>query len=273
MGRFKFGFCDWKLPVTGLSSLYFAAETGYDGVQYLDTGIDEAFHLMNHPGAQRALKNAMVKTGVEIHLLQLQSIARAGLVKCKPNTTEGKKGLQCVRLGVEACKAIGIQRIMLVSFYESQIKNHHDLENTAAFLKAAGEIIHDGGIEFIYESFIPLADTMELYELTDKSFQLCYDTLNPLAFGFGSPVDEMPQYLAKKMVNFIHFKDTPSVFPEFGPLGTGNGLYKECVNILHQYNYEGWLISENNYFMDKSETGDIIKLLKADLSTMKQDFH
>ena len=53
------------------------------------------------------------------------------------------------------------------------------------------------------------------------------------------------------------------------PLGTGNGRFAECAEIIRNSGYSGWIILENEF---KAWGRDNDGLLKADIRTMKQAF-
>lgn len=272
---YKFSVCDWKLPIPGMTSFFLAAELGFDGIQILDFGGESRGFPLCISWIQDHLKRVMEKTGVMIDTLQPNNIIETGQVASHPNSSLGKQGLNGVRKAAEACEVLGIPRIQLESMdtaHINHIQTTEDIDNAAAFLRASAEILGEAGVRLTYESFAPIDETMELYEKSGRCFKLCYDTMNPISFGFGDPVDELPYYLNEDMVDFIHFKDTPpDGYLGTAKMGEGTGRFYECAKIIRRFGYQGWLVTENHYGL-MGVHQDPVEAMKQDLKTMQDLF-
>ena len=113
---------------------------------------------------------------------------------------------------------------------------------------------------------------MQLYEMCGKTFRLCYDTLNPLRYGFGDPQDELQRY-PMDLIDHVHLKDAQFDFSGNARLGEGRGRLSETCTLLQKKHYDGWLIAETNYYMGKiGRDYDPCESVAADLHTMRQLF-
>lgn len=266
-----FGVCEWLFPLSGPSAMRVLAQIGFDGVQILDAGGVEQNDPLMLPWVQDAYRQAMDVCGISIQTLQLQSLVRSGALKCPPASQRGKDALRAIQKGAQVCQKLNIPNLMVESFFASSITCREDFENTAAVLRQAGAITKDYGIQLIYESFMPRERTMRLHELCGGAFRLCYDTLNPLRYGFGDPLEELREYdLA--LIDHIHVKDAPAGYQGSVCLGTGAGLFGATASILTQRGFSGWVVSENYYCMDPMGKEDPAVTAARDLHTLKTAF-
>lgn len=271
MNQYQYGLCEWLFPIPGPTAFRLAGKLGFDGVQMLDYGGRENNYPLTLPWVQDIFREAMAESGVVIQTLQLQSLVRNGGVKCNPNTPAGKEALEDIRKGAEVCAALGIPNLQLENFFASALSVPEDFDNTAALLREAGKITQGAGVQLIYESWLDYAGTMRMYEAARESFRLCYDTLNPLRYHFGDPLDDLRKYdLA--LIDFIHVKDAPEGYQGSVCLGEGAGLFAEACAILKERNYTGWIVSENYYCMDPIGKEDPSVTAARDLATMKEAF-
>ena len=271
MSTYRFGLCDWLLPLPGPTALELAGLLGYHGVQILDLGGAENNYPLSLPWVQRAYQQAMERSGVVIQTLQLQALVRSGCLKAPAGSPEERLALESIRRGAQACQALGIPRLMVESFFDSAIQNDQDLERTAALLRKAGEITREHGVQLIYESFMDREKTLALWEGCGRAFLLCYDLLNPLRYGFGDPTQELQQY-DLSMIDHIHAKDAPAGYQGSVCLGTGAGLFQESCAILRKRGYTGWVVSENYYCLDPMGKEDPALTAERDLKTLRDTF-
>ncbi len=271
MNEYKFGYCEWLLPLPGPTALKLAGQLGFDGVQMLDLGGTGNNYPLSLPWVRQAYQEAMDQAGVTIQTLQLQSLVRAGWVKAPLTSPEGRLALEAIQKGAEACQALGIPNLMVESFFDSTIQNKEDLSNTAALLQEAGAITRDHGVQLIYESFVEYERTMKLWEGSRQAFRLCYDILNPLRYHFGDPREELRRY-DLSMIDHIHVKDAPAGYQGSCCLGTGAGLFQESCAILKERGYIGWVVSENYYCLEPIGKEDPAVTAARDLETLRRTF-
>ena len=269
----KFGICEWLLPIPGPTSFKMASDIGYDGVQILDWGGRDNNYPLNLPWIQEIFKKVMEENNIIIQNLQLQSLVREGGVKANPDSLMGKRALEDITKGIEAARALNIPNLQLENFFDSTVSDREDFANTAALLKEAGKIASDNGVQLVYESWFDYEDTMEMYAMSGESFKLCYDTLNPLRYHFGDPLEELMQY-DYSMFAFVHVKDAPQGTDYQGSwyLGKGSGLINETASILNRRGFEGWIVTENYYCMDPIGKADPKESAAEDLQMLKKLF-
>ena len=57
-------------------------------------------------------------------------------------------------------------------------------------------------------------------------------------------------------------------------LGEGNACFHECVDVIREIGYEGWIVLENDYDMPPFNTfeNDRFELLRRDVEIVKKAF-
>lgn len=269
MEKYKYGLCDWLIPLSGPQALRTARDLGYQCIQMVDHGGIRNNFPLNLSWVQDRFLEAMEETGVLIHSLQLQSLVMDGWCKYAPNTRESALAMDCINKGVQVCRRLGITNLAVENYGPCAMDTPEEFTNTAQFLKKAGKCAGEAGVQLIFESFSDYAETMRLYEQSEGAFKLCYDNLNPLRYHFADPVEELRRYdLA--MIDHIHLKDAPAGYAGSVRLGTGAGLVAECCQVLKERGYSGFVITENNYCIDPIGKDDPMKSALFDLAVMKR---
>lgn len=268
MGDYRYGLCDWLVPLAGPQALKTARELGYQCVQMIDHGGMKNNFPLNWNWVQDRFLETMEETGVVIHSLQLQSLVMDGWSKYAPDTREGALAMYCVEKGIQVCQRLGIANLAVENYGPSAMTTAEEFSNTAQFLEKAGRCASDAGVQLIFESFSNYEETMRLYEQCKGAFKLCYDNLNPLRYHFADPVDDLRRY-DLEMIDHIHLKDAPEGYAGSVRLGNGAGLVPECCQILKERKYSGFVITENNYLIDPIGQEDPAKSAEADLQKMK----
>ena len=83
------------------------------------------------------------------------------------------------------------------------------------------------------------------------------------------PAEEEMLKSLEGLICQIHVKDGDGKQMAMTPLGTGNGRFPECAEIVMRSDYRGWIILENEF---KVYGRDNDSLLKNDIRTMKRVF-
>lgn len=247
---------------------------GFDGAYFKDFGGAKKNYPLNQVWVQDLFKKALDETGTAIETVQVSSVVEAGQIKKQPDSLEGKAGLEGVKKCAEFCKAVKAERVLLEDFGASSIETREDIKNMGAFLKEAAKIVNDAGLVLSFEPFSAGNVVLDLYERSGCSFTLCYDTANPQVYEFGDALEELPRYLdISGFVSHIHFKDAPKTLKGNVLLGEGVCHYAECVKILKDRGYNGWILTENNYADGKiGGSADPTIAIAKDLATLKRDF-
>ena len=264
MDRFQFGICEWCFPPVGPSVCRLAAEYGLDGVA-LDFGnLREGLRLAD-PRIRRWYAEESRKTGVSFCALALNVLSSFDMIhKGAPETETAIR--QICDEAVTAAGELHIPVIQVPNFNENAMTERAHMEIMAERFRGlcdrAGEIIVGT------ENTLSAGKNKELLRMVDrKNFQVYFDTENPAGFGFGdSP--EMLKSL-EGLICQIHVKDGNGKQMSMTPLGTGNGRFPECADIVMHSDYCGWIILENEF---KAYGRDNHTLLQNDIRTMKRAF-
>ncbi len=271
MSDHRFGLCEWLLPIPGPTALALAGSLGYDGVQMLDYGGAKNNYPLNRPWVQRAFLRAMEEHHVCIQSLQLQSLVLNGWMKAPPDSAAGGLAREALGKGLEVCRALNIPNLQVEDYAASAIANEEEFRNTALFLRLAADRAQDAGVQLVYESFASFDDTMRMLETAGGSIRLCFDTLNPLRYHFGDPLEELRRY-DPSLFSFVHVKDAPEGYQGSVCLGEGAGLFREACALLRQRGYKGWVVSENYYCLDPIGKEDPAVTAARDLAAMRRVF-
>lgn len=271
MNTYQFGLCGWLLPLAGTDALRFAGRLGYDGVQILDLGGAKNHYPLSLPWVREAYAAAMEESGVCIQTLQLQSIVLAGWPKAAPDSSEGALAREAVCRGLDACRALKIPCLQVEDYAASALTDETERRNMAEFLRFAAPRAQDAGVELVYESFASHDATMALYEAAGGGFGFCFDTLNPLRYGFGDPIEELRRY-DPALLTYVHVKDAPAGYAGSVCLGTGEGRFQECCALLKARGWRGWAVSENYYCQDPNGREDPAVTALRDLETLRRTF-
>lgn len=271
MDKYRFGICGWLLPLPGPDALRLAGRLGYDGVQILDHGGTKNNYPLTLPWVQEAYAAAMAESGVCIQTLQLQSLVLDGWMKLDAESASGALAREALEKGLAVCRALHIPCLQVEDYAASAITDETEFRNTAEFLRFAAPRARDAGVELVYESFAPYAATMRLFEAAGGGFRFCFDTLNPLRYGFGDPLEELRQY-DPALLAFVHVKDAPAGYQGSVCLGDGAGRFDTLCTALRARGWHGWLVSENYYCQDPIGRTDPAVTALRDLETLRRTF-
>ncbi|MGN0968975.1 MAG: sugar phosphate isomerase/epimerase family protein, partial [Oscillospiraceae bacterium] len=271
MSDHQFGLCEWLLPIPGPTAFHLAGSLGYDGVQILDYGGTQNNYPLNRPWVQQAFLQAMEESHLCIQALQLQSLVLNGWMKAHRHSASGTLAREAFRKGIEVCRALSIPNLQVEDYAASAITSEEEFRNTADFLHWAAPLARNEGVQLVYESFANYDNTMRLYEASGRGFRLCFDTLNPLRYRFGDPLEELQRY-DLSLIAFIHVKDAPEGFQGSVCLGTGSGLFRDACTLLNRRGYKGWIVSENYYCQDPIGREDPAITAARDLEVLRRSF-
>ncbi len=271
MPDYQFGLCEWLLPIPGPTAFALAGRLGYDGVQMLDYGGTKNNYPLNLPWVQETFLQAMEKHHVCIQTLQLQSLVLDGWMKTPPDSAAGALAREALEKGLAVCRALNIPNLQVEDYAASSINNEEEFRNTALFLRLAADRAQDTGVQLVYESFANFDGTMRMLETAGGNIRLCFDTLNPLRYRFGDPLEELRRY-DLSLFSFIHGKDAPEGYQGSVCLGEGAGLFREACALLKERGYTGWVVSENYYCLDPIGKEDPAVTAQRDLAAMRRGF-
>ncbi len=272
MSSYKYGFCAWYTPFPGPFALDFAGEVGYDGVQISDLGGDAQAYPLKNKTLQRGFLQAAKRNNLEIQMVNLLSLCMNGIIKSPKESPKGEITMKNIVKGIEACAEMNISAMFIPCIFMAQINNEYDLEVVASYYREAAPVAKAYNIELLFESFMDYDRTMRMYEKSGGAFKLCYDSINPMKYGFGNAVHELRQY-DLSMIHTIHIKDSTPDYKEAEIIGRGCGNFFEIAEVIKEIGYKGWIVNENDYFKgDLAKHRDPQELIRMDLETFRKTF-
>lgn len=267
---YQIGVCEWSLPVNGPGAVAIAAKAGFEGIQLSDLGGAEQGYPMNSPAIQEAYMQAAEENHVVLQSLHPHGLQRAGTMLFPTNTPQGEQGKRDLERCIDACEAMGIHNLMVSSFFATLLRNEWDFSAYADQLRHACAYGKDHGVLITYESVLSPERILRILEASGgDNIALCYDMLNPIRWGTGEPVEEIPQLLP--YIDHFHIKDAPYDLKGYSLIGKGRGRISGTVELIKAAGYNGWLISENYYTTLSAVSGkDFLSLAKQDIATIKE---
>ena len=269
--NYKIGVCEWSLPVGGPTAVVMAAKMGFEGIQIGDLGGATMGYPANNPAIREAYMQAAKENHVVLQSLHPYALQQEGSMLFPIDEPEGARGKKDVEMCILACEAMGIDNIMLSSFFAAYIRNEWDFKAYASQLKHACEFGKDHGVKVTYESVLRPERILRMLAVCGENLGLCYDVVNPLRHGTGVPVEELKTLMP--YVDHFHVKDMPDNMKGYAMIGEGSGQITEVADVIKQSGYSGWLICENYYSTLSYETGiDFIELGKKDIQNVRRIF-
>ena len=272
MMKNKMGICEWALVGEGPFSIALASDLGFDGIQIKDLGGSGNGYPMNNKRIQMGYLDAALEHRVEIHSLHLMSLVMEGTMKHPLNSAQGESAAKSLKMGVQACADMKIPVLFLASVFNSQIVNNYDFSNFADMLSLACDMGEDKGITIALETVMTIDKILQMRDVVGERLKIMLDTLNPLRYGSGDPVDVISK-LGADAIDHVHLKDAPESLMGSSLLGTGSGQYQDSVTAIKKIGYEGWFVLENPHFKQPSCSDmDPLDLIRTDLETMRKSF-
>lgn len=270
----KYGICEWSLPVSGTLAIRLAGEMGFDGLQMGEAGGRLMGYPLNNRRVQELYLETAQKYGQRLHSLNLGALLAEGTLNYAPETKQGGFARESLKKGFEACEALGIGTVVIT--VNSQ--DEEQMSNALAHLAYATELASEHGVEIAMESAQELSVILGILESMQEKIKICMDILNPLRFGTGNPQEQICIF-GKEHISHFHLKDSAKDLFRMGErgctlLGEGDAGFSESVELIKKMKYDGWVISENYYYLPPmcDESSDFFELARKDLLTMKKSF-
>ncbi|MFV0363471.1 MAG: sugar phosphate isomerase/epimerase family protein [Suipraeoptans sp.] len=271
MGLYKYGVCEWVLPVRGPEAIVMASNIGFDGIQITEAGGHDAGFPLLREEVQDEYKRAVSETNIEIQALHLWTLCRLASMIHPVKSEAGRFATYCIKAGLEVCEALSIPELNLTSGFMSQIKHAADFTIFGDHLKLACEMAESKGVKIVFESALYAEEILKMHDYVGENLKVCYDLFNPIRFNMDSPIEEIRVLGKAGVIDHFHVKDGPVNCIGCSLLGEGIGNYNESMNEISKLNYSGWLMTEN-YYVDMERVYDksVIQLAEIDLETMKR---
>lgn len=268
----RIGVCEWSLPVNGPSSVVLAGKAGFEGIQIGDLGGSAQGDPMLCPAIQEGYLQASADSGVQLQSLHPYGLQRNGNMLFPLDTLRGQQGAREVEHCIDACAAMKIPSLMLSSFFATLVRNEWDFETFAQQLRHACQYGEDLGVKVIYESVLKPDRLLRMIDVCNKkNIALCYDMLNPIRWGTGEPVEEIPRLYS--FIDHFHIKDAPNDLKGYAEIGRGRGHLFETASCIMSLGYSGWIVSENYYTTLSADSGeDFLEIASRDIKMIRKLF-
>lgn len=268
-----FGICEWALPVSGPLAIKLAKEAGYDGMQIGEAGGRLMGYPLNNKRVQEVYKETAVQCDFKLHSLNLGALLSEGFMNYARWTKEGDYARKSLVNGFEVCRNLGIHTIVI-----TVDPTEETFDNIVSHLDFAWGLAQKSDVEIAIESGRSAAMIEKILDTVRGDVKICLDILNPFRFGTGNAHDQICLF-GKDRISHLHMKDSTKDLFEKGQrgcvlLGEGDGGYEKSIERLKDIAYEGWMITENYYYLPPMNNGDadFIKLAQKDLKTMRNSF-
>lgn len=271
--KYFFGICEWSLPVSGPLAIRLAKAAGFDGMQIGEAGGRRTGYPLNHKSVQEIYRETAQQYDLKLHSLNLGALLSEGTMNYDENTMEGKWARKSLVKGFEACRKLDIPTIVITVDPTEETFDH-----IVSHLDFACSLAEESGIEVAVESGRPIEMIERLLGASDREVKICMDILNPFRFGTGNAQEQIAR-LGKEKISHLHMKDSRRELFQRGQrgcvlLGEGDGGFARSVETLKKIAYEGWIMTENYYYLPPMNYGDedFLDLAVKDLETMRNAF-
>lgn len=271
--EYFFGICEWSLPVSGPLAIRLAKEAGFDGMQIGEAGGRQMGYPLNHKSVQEIYKETAAQCKLKLHSLNLGALLSEGTMNYAPETKEGGHARKSLVNGFAACRDLDIHTVVITADPTEKTFDH-----ILSHLNFACRLAEDSGVEIAVESGRPLEMIKRLLGALDGDVKVCMDVLNPFRFGTGNAHEQIRRF-GRDRISHFHMKDSRKELFEAGqrgcvPLGEGDGGYEKSVEIIKETGYEGWVFTENYYYLPPMNQGDadFLALAEQDLERMRRPF-
>ncbi len=269
---FKFGICEWCLPISGPFSVRLASLAGYEGIQIGDLGGSDANFPLNNKAVQEGYLQACTEENVVIQAMHPNRLQRQGTMLCPPGTKGWDEAQLSLKKAVDACVDLNIPEMMVSSFFNTDIKTDSDFKSYIRHLNNICGYAEDKGVIISYETPFSLKKIQEIIDLTNGKLKICYDVMNPTIFSSGVPTDDIP-VLGLHRISHFHFKDMVPGTENWCPMGEGSAGAAAAAETIKNLGYKGWIVCENDCgYLAKCADGDFLEYTRDDLRRLKKMF-
>lgn len=264
-----YGIVEWCMVLNGPSAVKMAADMGFDGIQIGELGGSGTGFALSDPYIQEKYLEAANSSGIKLHSLHTHALTREGGMRYPKDSAKGMEAIESFTEALKVCRALSIDKILVASFAASNVTNDYDMKNTAVMLEHFLKLAKENGVQLLYEPVTGLDRILHILDYVKGEIKLCYDALNPLRFGYGDPLEELPK-IGLDRIDHIHLKEMPENTVGCCPFEKGTGRLRETIETLKKMGYQGWYHIEQYYYQDTFRyEGRGSDLMKADLAWAK----
>jgi sugar phosphate isomerase/epimerase len=260
----KIGICQWSIPKLELKDdIETASLLGLDCVELELGSAKDGFPLSQKQNLQ---KYNELRKSLNIHYsaIAVNSLCSDGMSLASAHPAAKK----AIALAIDTAVALKIPLIQLPSFVKGDIVTEDDFQNTVSCLCYACARASHVGILVGTENALSGDEQIRLIKEVDSdNLRVYFDTRNLFAMKNINSEKTLAQVMP--WVCEVHVKDGIDNGDSM-LLGQGNSGFNECMQILKDNNYTGWLILENNYTtMARNTDRSIESLVEQDIATIR----
>lgn len=273
----KLGITEWGLPGKGRYCVKFTADAGLCGLQ-LDFGTYEEGYFMAQERMMDAYLDDAQRYNVEFPSIVLNDLGMHGFAK-GPKSEDYEIAVESLYLGLESCKYMKVDTLMVPQFWANEITNDEQLAYSADVLRELCKTAQKDNIKIMSESTLEAKKQVELMKKVDMpNIYTFYDSQNYFFFkGYDQKetIDILYPYIGTQ----LHIKDCIAHDYDGGVLsgallGQGDSNFSATVEKLKKENYSGWIILENYYYVKslRDKAKDQFALLEQDIQIARKAF-
>ncbi len=254
----QLGICGWCLDVKGVETVKRASELGFDTMQIGVHSFDDV-DTLSDPDVQAQYIEA--SKAHNINMIGLSISVFDSFSFHHPDNEPRIWGV-LTRM-IDAMIAMDVDLAYCPSFEASRITSSEEMTRVADLLRRACEYIGDRSLSFATENTLDVAGHRDLLnQVNHPKLKVLVDAYNPTVFGHHA--SDQIRELSDVLINQIHAKDGNNHVMGSAPLGTGEGEFDKTTQAILDINYDGYVITENNYDVDAEWR------VQADVATLKR---
>jgi sugar phosphate isomerase/epimerase len=230
----KLGVCEWNIPVNGLEARFeWAAEVGLRAIE-----VD----LENAEGNESLVRELSERLNIAVPTLGLNACCANSM--CDP--VQHPVIEKAFDAAIQTALALHIPKLQVPSFGKSWIDSDADFEQTVECYRLLLSKVAGTGLLVGTENGLSAKKQLELLErVGSEQLKIYFDTRNAFAMA-GLNSAEILSALYPHVIE-VHLKDGLSDEGPSKPLTQGNSGFAECMAILRERQFDGWMLLENNY--------------------------
>ena len=259
------GIAQWCLPGNYGYTLRLAKQLGFDAVQ-LEYGSWEKGMALSHQRLRRLYVEESRELGIRLLPLTVNALCKYGVVNGL-DTPDGLIAKDTIKAALDAAADMGIEGITMPSFGAGMIKTDAHYAHTVEALRYACE--QAGDLLVYTENVLDVQGLSQLFrDCGSKQLRLLFDSQNYSVFGHDYAVDVLQAHW-DNLGSHLHVKDGGDMGTML--LGTGSSPFQQVMDVLHERNYAGTIVIENNYggLPLCAQAEDRFSLAERDMQTIR----
>ena len=267
----KLGICNWCVPGSGIFAPKFVSEAGLDGMS-----IEFGRYENRYPTMTRQVMDAYLEAA-EAYKIEYPTLVCSGFDYLCFAVHRGDARHEIVRAtlraAIDSASYMKIPMLLIPNFSESALDKTPDaFENAVDMYRYACAYAADRGVRISCENQLHPERSIELFERVGApNFSLFYDSDNYF-YQRGLDQLEVLKTLYPYLGPQLHVKDGKPGVLAGSLLGEGDSGFHAVMDYLRQKQYSGWIILENVYEQQPTNTfdTDVFGLFTRDVAILKQ---